>query len=31
VLDPKSGAPRTADLGGTASTTDLGRAIADAL
>jgi tartrate dehydrogenase/decarboxylase/D-malate dehydrogenase len=31
VLDPQSGAPRTADIGGTASTTDLGRAIAEAL
>ncbi len=31
VLDPASGAPRTADLGGTASTTDLGRAVAAAL
>ena len=31
VLDPKSGAPRTADIGGNASTTDLGRAIASAL
>jgi tartrate dehydrogenase/decarboxylase/D-malate dehydrogenase len=31
VLDPQSGAPRTADLGGQASTTDVGRAIAEAL
>jgi tartrate dehydrogenase/decarboxylase / D-malate dehydrogenase len=31
ALRPGSGAPRTADLGGTASTTDLGRAIAAAL
>jgi len=31
VLDPKSGAPRTADIGGKASTQDLGRAIAEAL
>ena len=31
VLAPQSGAPRTADIGGSASTTDLGRAIADAL
>lgn len=31
VLDPRSGAPRTADIGGTASTTDVGRAIAQAL
>ena len=31
VLDPKSGAPRTPDIGGTARTTDLGKAIADAL
>jgi tartrate dehydrogenase/decarboxylase/D-malate dehydrogenase len=30
VLDPKSGAPRTPDLGGKALTTDLGKAIADA-
>jgi tartrate dehydrogenase/decarboxylase/D-malate dehydrogenase len=28
VLDPAAGAPRTADLGGTATTTDVGRAIA---
>jgi tartrate dehydrogenase/decarboxylase/D-malate dehydrogenase len=28
VLDPASGAPRTADLGGSASTIDVGRAIA---
>ena len=31
VLDPASGAPRTPDIGGTASTSDLGRAIAKAL
>jgi len=31
TLDRESGAPRTADLGGTATTTDLGRAIAAAL
>ncbi|NCW40284.1 MAG: tartrate dehydrogenase [Betaproteobacteria bacterium] len=31
VLDPKSGAPRTPDIGGTASTRDLGRAIELAL
>ncbi|MEI7924622.1 MAG: tartrate dehydrogenase [Chloroflexota bacterium] len=31
VLDPKSGAPRTPDIGGTATTSDLGKAIADAL
>jgi tartrate dehydrogenase/decarboxylase/D-malate dehydrogenase len=31
VLHPQSGAPRTADIGGNASTTDLGRAIAEAL
>src|SRR6476646_10185731 len=31
VLDPASGAPRTADIGGRASTTDMGRAIAAAL
>ena len=31
VLDPKSGGPRTADLGGAAATSDLGRAIAGAL
>ena len=31
VLDPKSGAPRTPDIGGTAGTTDLGKAIAEAL
>jgi tartrate dehydrogenase/decarboxylase / D-malate dehydrogenase len=30
-LQPGSGAPRTRDLGGTASTADVGRAIADAL
>jgi tartrate dehydrogenase/decarboxylase/D-malate dehydrogenase len=31
VLDPKSGAPRTPDIGGTAGTTDVGKAIAAAL
>jgi tartrate dehydrogenase/decarboxylase/D-malate dehydrogenase len=31
VLDPKSGAPRTPDIGGKASTHDLGRAIEQAL
>ncbi|MEP6790849.1 MAG: isocitrate/isopropylmalate family dehydrogenase, partial [Ramlibacter sp.] len=31
VLDPQSGAPRTRDIGGTAATADLGRAIASAL
>ena len=31
VLQPGSGAPRTPDLGGTASTQDVGRAIAEAL
>ena len=31
VLDPQSGAPRTADIGGNAGTADLGRAIASAL
>ncbi len=31
VLQPGSGAPRTADIGGNASTTDLGKAIAAAL
>ena len=31
VLDPGSGAPKTRDLGGTASTADLGRAVADAV
>jgi len=31
VLQPGSGAPRTADLGGTAGTTDVGRAIAQAI
>jgi 3-isopropylmalate dehydrogenase len=31
VLDPKSGAPKTPDIGGNASTSDLGRAIAEAL
>jgi tartrate dehydrogenase/decarboxylase/D-malate dehydrogenase len=31
VLDPKSGAPRTPDIGGQATTTDLGKAIAAAL
>ena len=28
VLDPQGGAPRTADIGGTATTTEVGRAIA---
>ena len=31
VLDPKSGAPKTPDIGGNAKTQDLGRAIAEAL
>ncbi|HUR88770.1 MAG TPA: tartrate dehydrogenase [Ramlibacter sp.] len=31
VLDPKSGAPKTPDIGGTAKTSDLGQAIAAAL
>ena len=31
VLDPKSGAPRTPDIGGTATTSDVGRAIVEAL
>lgn len=31
VLDPNGGAPRTPDLGGQATTSDLGRAIACAL
>jgi tartrate dehydrogenase/decarboxylase/D-malate dehydrogenase len=31
VLDPTSGAPRTPDLGGDASTTDVGRAVEQAL
>jgi tartrate dehydrogenase/decarboxylase/D-malate dehydrogenase len=31
VLHPASGAPRTPDIGGSASTADLGRAIASAL
>ncbi|MBC5785836.1 tartrate dehydrogenase [Ramlibacter sp. USB13] len=31
VLDPKSGAPRTGDIGGKASTTDVGKAVAAAL
>ncbi len=31
VLDPGSGGPRTPDLGGNASTADLGRAIAEAV
>ncbi|HSV47539.1 MAG TPA: tartrate dehydrogenase [Ramlibacter sp.] len=31
ALDPQSGAPRTRDIGGTASTADLGRAIASLL
>jgi tartrate dehydrogenase/decarboxylase/D-malate dehydrogenase len=31
VLDPQSGAPRTADIGGSAGTRDVGRAIAEVL
>ncbi len=31
VLAPQSGAPRTPDIGGTAGTADLGKAIAQAL
>ena len=31
VLEPSNGGPRTRDLGGSASTSDVGRAIADAL
>ena len=31
VLDPKSGAPKTPDIGGTAKTTDVGKAIAEVL
>ncbi|MEO8858406.1 MAG: tartrate dehydrogenase [Burkholderiaceae bacterium] len=31
VLDPQAGGPRTADLGGTAGTEDVGRAIAQAI
>ena len=31
VLDPKSGAPKTPDIGGTAKTTDVGRAISEEL
>ncbi len=31
VLDPKSGAPKTPDIGGTAKTTDVGKAIAAVL
>jgi tartrate dehydrogenase/decarboxylase/D-malate dehydrogenase len=31
VLDPKSGAPKTPDIGGTAKTVDVGKAIASAL
>ena len=31
ALDPKSGGPRTADLGGTATTQDVGKAIAQVL
>ena len=31
VLDPAAGAPKTRDLGGRASTADLGKAVADAL
>jgi tartrate dehydrogenase/decarboxylase/D-malate dehydrogenase len=30
-LSPESGAPRTPDLGGKAGTTDLGKAVAEAL
>ncbi len=31
VLAPESGAPRTPDLGGTATTADLGRAVAECI
>jgi tartrate dehydrogenase/decarboxylase/D-malate dehydrogenase len=31
VLEPKSGAPKTPDIGGNASTTDLGKAISEAM
>ena len=31
VLEPSNGGPRTGDLGGSASTSDVGRAIVDAL
>jgi tartrate dehydrogenase/decarboxylase/D-malate dehydrogenase len=31
VLDPRGGGPKTRDLGGTATTSDLGRAVAGAL
>ena len=31
VLDPSAGGPRTRDLGGTATTSDVGRAVAEAL
>jgi tartrate dehydrogenase/decarboxylase / D-malate dehydrogenase len=31
VLDPASGAPRTPDLGGSARTADVGRAVEQAL
>ena len=31
VLDPRGGGPKTRDLGGTATTSDLGRAVASAL
>ena len=31
VLDPASGAPRTRDLGGRSSTSDVGKAVADAI
>jgi tartrate dehydrogenase/decarboxylase/D-malate dehydrogenase len=31
VLDPASGAPRTRDLGGSSSTSDLGKAVTDAI
>jgi len=30
-LEPKSGAPKTPDIGGTANTSDVGRAIAEVL
>ena len=31
VLEPSGGAPRTPDIGGKASTTDVGRAVVNAL
>ena len=31
VLHPQSGAPRTPDLGGTAQTADVGKAVAEAV